>query len=402
MKTMKSILLILIVLLVFPLLNQNVRAINQVSIYFFYDQVCSHCSQEDLFLEQMEAKYDNVTVFRYEITTDTENNQLFEDIKAIFDDQSSLTPYTVIGGIALKGYNVQTSNTIEKLIARYSNQEYVDIFQKMLDGEEILESDFDSISLSGDDTIHLPLIGDVRIDSLSLGLAAVVLGFVDGFNPCAMWVLLFLITMLIQQKDKKKMWILGVTFLFASALMYFLVMVAWLNIAVQISTIIWIRILIGVVALIFGGYHVYQFIRDSRKKDIGCEVTDETKKKKIFDRVKKVVLEQKLFFALIGIIALAVSVNLVELACSAGLPLLFTQILAYNQLPMASYYGYIFIYIFFFLLDDLVVFSIAMITLQVTGISNKYSRMSTIVGGVIMLLIGFLLIFFPEIIMFRF
>lgn len=396
MKFMKSILLILTFLLVLPLLNVKVAATNQVQIYFFYDIACAHCYEEGLYLDQMEAKYDNLTITRYEITSSTENNQLFEDVKVVFSNESSLTPYTVIGGVALSGFNSQTESDIEKLIVRYSSQEYVDIFQKMLNEEEILPGDFDTINFEDGDTVNLPLIGPVRIDQLSLGVAAVVIGFVDGFNPCAMWVLIFLITMLIQQKDKKKMWILGVTFLFASALMYFLFMVAWLNIAVQITTVVWIRFVIGIFALSFGGYHVFKFIKDSRKKDVGCEVTDETQKRKIFDRVKKVVTEQKMIIALLGIIALAVSVNLVELACSAGLPLLFTQILAYNNLPVASYYGYIGIYIFFFLIDDLVVFAIAMITFQVSGISNKYSRLSTIIGGIIMLIIVFLLLFFPD------
>lgn len=402
MKRLKIILIFLLTILSASFQHVAVKAENQVNIYFFYDVACTHCYEEGLFLDSMEAKYSNLTVSRYEITSNVDNNQLFEDIKSVFSDQTSLTPYTVIGGIALSGFNSQTESDIEKLIVRYSNQEYVDVFLKMQNGETINQDDFDSLSFEEGDTVNLPIIGEVRIDQLSLSLAAVVIGFVDGFNPCAMWVLLFLITLLVQQKDKKKMWILGVTFLFASALMYFFFMAAWLNIAVQITTIGWIRFLIGAFALSFGGYHVFKFIRDSRKKDIGCEVTDEVQKRKIFDRVKRIVLEKKMIVALIGIILLAFSVNLVELACSAGLPLLYTQILAYNQLPMATYYGYIGIYIFFFLIDDLVIFAIAMISFQVTGISNKYSKLSTLIGGFIMLVIGFLLIFFPNIIMFRF
>jgi ABC-type multidrug transport system fused ATPase/permease subunit len=341
-------------------------------------------------------------VTRYEVSSNPDNNELFENIKAVFNTPSALTPYTVIGGVALKGYNDQTSSDIEKLIKRYSNNDYVDIFYKMMNDIPILSTDFDTIEIKSGVTVDIPIIGKISIDSLSLFVAAIVIGFVDGFNPCAMWVLIFLITMLLNQKNRKKSWVLGITFLFTSALMYFLIMVAWLNIAIQVTMIDWIRIVIGLVAIFFGGSHIIKFIKDSKQKDIGCEVTDQLKKRKLIDKIKKIVVEQKMIIALIGIITLAISVNLVELACSAGLPLLFTQILAYHQLSTVAYFGYILLYILFFLIDDLAIFIIAMITLKVTGISNKYSRISTIVGGVIMFVIGFLLIFFPEIIMFNF
>ncbi len=129
-------------------------------------------------------------------------------------------------------------------------------------------------------------------------------------------------------------------------------------------------------------------------------MTNETQRHRIIDRVKKIVTTQYLLPAMIGIIILAVSVNILEVACSAALPLLFTQILAYNQLASFEYYLYILIYIFFFLLDDLVVFIIAVFTLRVTGISTKYHKYAQLAGGIIMCTIGFLLMFFPHIIMF--
>jgi len=398
----KVFLFLLLISLFIPFTSKNVQAINQVNIYFFYDEACPHCYDEGLYLDELEITYPNIVVTRYEVASNPDNSQLFENVKAVFDTPSALTPYTVIGGVALVGYNDQISADIEKLIKRYSNNDYVDIFYKMMNDIPILNSDFDSIEIQPGDTIYIKYIGDINIDALSLFVAAIVVGIADGFNPCAMWVLIFLITMLLNQKNRKKSWILGITFLFTSALIYFLIMVAWLNIAIQVTTIVWIRIIIGLVALFFGGSHIIKFIKDSKKKDIGCEVTDQVQKKKLIDKIKKIVLEQKMFIALIGIITLAISVNLVELACSAGLPLLFTQILAYHHLSTVAYIGYILLYILFFLIDDLAIFIIAMITLKVTGISNKYSRISTIVGGIIMFVIGFLLIFFPEIIMFNF
>ncbi|MGD9909921.1 MAG: hypothetical protein AB7U79_04850 [Candidatus Izemoplasmatales bacterium] len=400
-KYLKILLAVITIFITFGLSVSSIMAENQITLYFFYDDACVHCYQEGLVLDNIESNYDNVVIHRYEITSDAGNADLFENVKAIFDNEGVLAPYLVIGGVALSGFNDQIESDIYTMIDYYQNNEMVDVVAKYLQNEDILATDILNIEDFRSSQVTLPILGTVNLDELSLGIAAVVIGFVDGFNPCAMWVLIFLITLLIREKNRKKMWFLGVAFLLTSAVMYFLVMAAWLNIAIQISTVIWIRIIIGLFAIGFGLYHLIKYIQSLKKKDIGCEVTTENQKIKILEKVKKVVLEKSIWIALIGIMALAVSVNLVELACSAGLPLLYTQILAYNHLPMASYYGYIGLYILFFLIDDIVVFVIAMITFEATGISNKYSRISTVVGAIIMLVIGVLLIFFPNIIMFN-
>ena len=105
---------------------------------------------------------------------------------------------------------------------------------------------------------------------------------------------------------------------------------------------------------------------------------------------------------MVGIIGLAASVNLIELACSSGLPLVYTQILALNDLSKLQYLIYILIYIFFFLIDDIIIFAIAMKTLEISGISTKYTKYSHLIGGIIMLIISLLMAFKPEWLMFNF
>ena len=99
---------------------------------------------------------------------------------------------------------------------------------------------------------------------------------------------------------------------------------------------------------------------------------------------------------------LAASVNLIELACSAGIPVIFTQLLAMNDLNNISYFIYILIYIICFMLDDLIIFIIAIKTMELTGISTKYSKYSHLIGGILMFIIGILLIVKPEWLMFNF
>lgn len=396
MKRIKQVFLVLILFLSATMIFPPAKALNQIDVYFFHNRYCLNCQSMDDYLTTLDGEYDNLVFHYYEIG-DADNLALLKEVADTFGVKAEV-PLVVIGGLAFPGFNPQIEADIRQTVIRYSTSDFVDIVAKIQHGDTVLVSDFDTLERT---TLHLPLIGEVPIASLSLTTAAVVLGFVDGFNPCAMWVLIFLISMLINSQNRKRMWLIGFTFLFASGLMYFLIMVSWLQIAVSITTVSWIRILIGAFALGFGGYHVVQFIR-KRNEDVGCEVTDDKQRKRFMEKIKAIVKKQNLFLALVGVTILAVSVNLVELACSAGLPLLFTQILAYNDLSTGVYFGYIGIYIFFFLIDDIVIFTIAMLTMKVTGISNRYTKYSSLVGGLIMLAIGILMIFFPNILMFNF
>ena len=247
------------------------------------------------------------------------------------------------------------------------------------------------------ESLSLPILGTIQTANLSLPVLSIIMGLLDGFNPCAMWTLLFLITLLLGMKDKKRMWILGITFIVASAFIYFLFLTAWLNFFLILGFVFWVRIVIGLIAIGVGIYN----LRDYQKnKDGACEVTGNEKRRKTFDKLKNITHEKKFILALGGIILLAFAVNLIELVCSAGLPAIYTQILSISNLSPGQHYSYILIYILFFMIDDLIVFAIAMITLQAVGIQSKYARLSRLIGGILMLIIGGLLLFKPEILMF--
>lgn len=247
------------------------------------------------------------------------------------------------------------------------------------------------------ESLTVPIIGTIQTANFSLPVLSVVIGLIDGFNPCAMWTLLFLISLLLGMKNKKRMWILGTTFIVASAFVYFLFLTAWLNFFLILGFVFWVRIAIGLIALGVGIYNLRDYYIN---RDAACKVIGGEKRKKAFDKLKNITHEKKFILALGGIILLAFAVNLVELVCSAGLPAIYTQILSISNLSPGQHYSYILIYIFFFMLDDLVVFAIAMITLHAVGIQSKYARLSRLVGGILMLIIGGLLLFKPEILMF--
>ena len=174
-------------------------------------------------------------------------------------------------------------------------------------------------------------------------------------------------------------------------------MSAWLNLVLFLGLIIWIRLAIALLALFGGSYCIREFFVN---KTDGCKVTGYEKRQKIFEKLKSIVKQNNLWIAIGGIILLAFLVNLVELICSAGLPVVFTQVLAMNNLSTWGYYSHILLYIFFFMVDDLFVFFVAMITLKMTGITTKYAKYSHLIGGILMVTIGILLIFKPEWLMF--
>ena len=396
MKRIKQIILILLLGLFINSFFTLVKADNNINIYFFHSEFCLHCQEMDDYLDDLVEDYDNITVHYFEVGN-PDNMDLLNEVADIYN-QSATVPFVAIGGLAFSGYNDQIKYDMDETIQKYTDSDFVDITNKVINNEEVLITDLDTLER---EVVILPIIGEIQIESLSLFVSAVVLGFVDGFNPCAMWVLIFLIGMLVNMNNRKKMWLIGLTFLITSAFVYFLIMVSWLQIAVSLTAVKWIRYLIGAFALIFGGYNISKFIKASKRED-GCEVVSDNRRTKIIEKVKNIIKNKNLLLALLGVIALAATVNLIELACSAGLPLLFTQILAYNDLSTGMYLFYIIIYILLFLIDDIIIFSVAMITLRVTGISNKYTKYSTIIGGIIMLIIGVLLLFFPNIIMFNF
>lgn len=370
---------------------------NKVKVYLFYGDGCPHCKKEKEQLNNLRKQYgDTVEFIYYEVWNNEENAKLMDLVKEKMGNDQSGVPYTVIGSNAYIGYNENIGYAIEKTINSYLEQGDPDIVSAIINDNDT-NIDIEKIEVN-DGTFVIPLLGKINAAKVSLPLMAVVIGFVDGFNPCAMWVLLFLLSILIGMKNKKRAFCLGLTFLVASASVYLIFMVAWLNIAISMNSIIWIRNLIAVVALIGGAINLRSFFK---KSEDGCTVSDAKKKRKIFEKIKKFTSEKSFILAMIGIITLAFSVNLIELACSAGLPLLFTQILSFNNLSSFEYGLYIGLYILFFMIDDLIIFFIAMFTMKVTGLSNKYTKWSHLIGGLIMLLIGILLLVKPGILMFN-
>lgn len=348
----------------------------KINLYLFHGRDCPHCEAERKWLKTIEKKYEEyLNIHMFEVWYDEDNASMMNAVKEKLEITKSGVPLTIIGEEYYVGYSESIGSIIENKIKEYIN----------IDTEE---------------SVKIPILGTVNIKDVSIPLVAVVLGFIDGFNPCAMWILLFLINMLFNLKDKKKSWILGLTFLLISGLVYFLSMLG-LNIVLSVATIKWMKILIALFILCVGIFNLRKYFIN-RKKDSGCTVVDDKKRKKIIIRIKKIMNSKSFIISILGIAILAISVNLIELACSLGFPLIFTEILDINNIRSITKIIYLLIYILFYMIDDIVIFSISMFTLEATGITNKYSKLCTLISSIIMILIGLLLIIKPDWLMFNF
>lgn len=405
---MKKVVLILIIFISFFMFTTEALAKENIKVYFFHGNGCPHCKDESKFLEKLKSKYSDIEIKKYEVWENKDNQKLMETVKEKMNVLDNGVPFTVIGSTYLIGYVDFYNEKIERIVNFYldNSDKYSDIVfaikgNTFKDNKVIDEFKKNEVKTDAETTISMPVIGNVNLKNFSIETTAVIIGLVDGFNPCAMWVLLFLIGMLLGMKNRCRMWTIGITFLVSSALIYMAIMLSWINIIVNISTSILFRNIIAVIAIIGSIININSFIKE-RKKESGCNVVDSKKRKKIFSKIKRFTTQKSLALALIGVIGLAISVNVVELACSAGLPLVFTQILSINKVTGFKSFYYTFIYIIFFLLDDIIIFIIAMTTTRVAAISTKYNKYSHLIGGVLMFIIGGLLIIKPEWLMFNF
>ena len=399
MKKFKVLLFLLLLIIPF-----SIKAETKVDLYLFYGDGCPHCAEEERFLNKYLKDKDDIELHKYEVWHDKDNQEILRKVQDAINNHASGVPYMVIGNKPIVGYydgvtNIQIEEQIEK--TRKSSK-FVDKVKKVLNNEKIDDGNDDDNgndeNVEEDDTEIVPFFGKIKVKEVSLPLLSVVLGFIDGFNPCATWILIFLITMLINMKNRKRMWILGFTFILTSGIMYLLFMLAILSTANYLSGYFFIRLIVATFSIGIGIFNIYNFIK-SLKKDDGCNVVNKKNRKKIMQKIMDITTEKKFIISLIGIIVLAITVNLIEAMCSLSIPVVYVNILSMNNLSIPAYSLYLFLYILFFLIDDIVIFTIAMITFKVTGISTKFTKYSHLIAGIITLIIGILLIFAPGVLM---
>jgi glutaredoxin len=235
------------------------------------------------------------------------------------------------------------------------------------------------------DGVTLPWLGHVTVRDWGLPAFTVVLGLLDGFNPCAMWVLLFVLSLLVNLHDRGKMLAIGGTFVAMSGIVYFAFMAAWLNVFLVLGHSRLVSGALGAVALAIGALNVKDFVAFGRGPSLGIP---EAAKPGIYARVRRIVYAERLLPAVAAAAVLAALVNLVELLCTAGLPALYTHLLARRALPGWLHYGYLALYVACYMFDDAVVLAVAIVTLERWKLGERGGRWLKLVSGAVMIALG--------------
>lgn len=243
------------------------------------------------------------------------------------------------------------------------------------------------------ENVHVPVFGSLSVSKLGMPAFTFLIGLVDGFNPCAMWVLVFLLSVLVNIKERKKILIVAGTFVIVSGLAYFTFMAAWFNVFQLIGLLRPVQIGLGVMAIVVGAINIKDFF--AFHKGVTLSIP-EASKPGIYKRVRKIVAAKHLSTALFAAVVLAVVVNIVELLCTAGLPALYTQVLTMQELPTWANYSYLGLYILAYMLDDTILVGIVVLTLSHRRLQESEGRWLKLLSGVVILLLGAVMILFPE------
>ncbi len=260
-------------------------------------------------------------------------------------------------------------------------------------GQELLCEEERPAERSEEESVNTPLFGRLDVATLGLPLFTVALGLLDGFNPCAMWVLLFLLSLLVNLHDRVKMAFIAGTFVLVSGIVYFAFMAAWLNVFLIIGFSRAIQLVLGGIAFLVGALNVKDFFSLGQGPSLHIPAAA---KPGLYARVRRILQADNMAGAMMGVILLAVLVNMVELLCTAGFPAIYTHVLAAKELPWWQYYGYLGLYNVAYMLDDAVIVTIAVMTLGHRKLQEREGRWLKLAGGVVMLGLSAVLIAKPE------
>jgi glutaredoxin len=335
---------------------------------------CPHCEAAKIFLDELRREQPELRIAIYDIA---ENPAARQRLATLTQDRGLATvgvPTFLIGTELLVGFLSPDTTGVE--------------IRTKLDQRR----DVDGVSPPVE-SIKTAWFGEVRIKELGFPLFTIAIGLLDGFNPCAMWVLLFLLSLLVNLQDRWKMALIAGTFVAVSGLVYFAFMAAWLNVFLVIGLSRTVQMALGTIALFVGTINVKDFFALHRGVSLSIP---ESAKPGFYARVRGILQAEHLVGALLGIVILASLVNMIELLCTAGFPALYTQILTMQQLPTWQYYGYLGLYNLAYILDDSLMVTIAVVTLSRRKLQERAGRWLKLAGGMVMVALGLVLLLQPK------
>ncbi len=369
------------------------------TVHVFVREGCRHCADEEAFFADW-ASTDGPAVTYHDVA-DPEARTLFEQLVTLAKLPKA-TPLTFVNGTVIQGFDdaSTTGKALRTLIAAQTGKPDVSPQEAVATGTVTASQG----GATCDDDPSVPCAAPsllVRIPftsmvfdaaTYSLPVLSGILGLIDGFNPCAMWVLVTFVIVLVQIGDRRKMWQVAGLFIVAETVMYYLILNAWFTAWDFIGLDGIITPLVGLVSVGGGLFFLYEGIMT----DGTCKVTNLEQRHRTRLRIQDIAARPFTLLTMVAVVGLALSVNIIEFACSIGIPQAFTKILDLNNLGLLERHGLMLIYIIGYMADDFLVFGIALWGIDRLAITHKYSRVTNVIGGVLMLLLGGLLLLHPE------
>jgi hypothetical protein len=241
--------------------------------------------------------------------------------------------------------------------------------------------------------VETALFGGLSASRLGLPLFTLALGLLDGFNPCAMWVLLFLLALLVRLEDRKRMALIAGTFVLVSGAVYFVFMAAWLNVFLLVGMTDALRLALAGMAIAIGAINVKDSMVPGRGPSLSIPAAA---KPGLFARIRSVLNAEDVPASLVAVAGLAVVVNFVELLCTAGFPAIYTAVLTQQQLSPAAHYAYLGLYIVGYIADDTLMVATAVAALGSRKLKERGGRWLKLASGVVMLGLGAVMFVRPE------
>ena len=383
----------------------------KVKIEYFGRKDCKNCANLEKFLKELSTKRDDFEYVEHKIDESNEE-------KVFFDETTSKlklvkgTPIIYIDGHIIQGFNTAdtTGKEIESLINSGKTKDKILTLKEYVESGQTGNVSSNGAVCTGDTVcevpgltkgaenqvlVNIPIINKtVDLTNYSLLTMSIILGTIDGFNPCAMWVLVLFLTALIAVGNKVKMFRVAGLFILAEAVMYFFILNAWIYAWDFVGLDKWVTPLVGIVGIIGGIF----FIRNYLKKGdtLECEVTDFEQRAKISKKIKDIANKPFTLLTALAIIGLALSVNVIEFACSVGIPQTYTKILQINEVPFWTRQFYTFIYIIGYMIDDIIVFGFALMSVNKLQLTTKYSKWVNLFGGILMIILGLIMLIKPS------
>ena len=351
----------------------------EVQLYFFWSLTCPHCAEAHSYIEAIPEARPWVKLHSLELSRHPENVRQYQVMAQQLGEDAASVPALLFCGEMHVGWDDD-----ETTGARI-RQRLDDCRARALGGK--------AVQVTPTESIRLPLIGAVDPASLSLPALTLVLAGLDAFNPCAFFVLLFLLSIMAHQKSRRRMLLIGGIFVLVSGVMYFAFMAAWLSVFQLFGHLAWVTLAAGALAVFVGAVNVKDFFLFGKGLTLSIP---ESKKPGIFHRSRAILNADSLPAMLAATLFLAVAANFYELLCTAGFPMVYTRLLTLADLAPAARYGYLAAYNLVYVLPLALIVAVFAFSLGARKLTEREGRLLKLMSGVMMLELGALLLLAPD------